>query len=82
MGVHADAMAACAASYVVSSKRAQVETGGTAFETLSRAHDVVQARIDLYNCLVNLGWTPPPGMSREIDTDILMLREPTGAVGG
>jgi hypothetical protein len=82
MGIHADAMASCAASYVASCKKAHVETGGTALETLLRAQDVVQARIDLYNCLVNLGWTPPPGMSREIDSDMLLLREPTGAVGG
>jgi hypothetical protein len=82
MGVHADAMASCAATYVASSKRAHAGTGGTALETLCRAQDVVQARIDLYNCLVNLGWTPPPGMSGEIDADILLLREPTGAVGG
>jgi hypothetical protein len=82
MGQQAEAMAACAANYATSVTRAGLETGGTALETLARAHDVVQARIDLYHCLVNLGWAPPLGMTREIDADVLLLLEPTGAVGG
>lgn len=82
MGQHAERMAECAAAYVASVERAALEPHGTAPESLVQVQEVVQARIDLYNCLIGLGWTPPLHMAQEIASDVLLLREPTGAAGG
>ncbi len=39
------------------------------------AHDVVVARLALYLCLIDSGWTPPPAVGEEIARDELLLSQ-------
>jgi hypothetical protein len=71
-----------AARYAMAVATADANQDDTALETLDRAHDIVRARVDLYLCLIDLGWSTPQGLPKQIARDIRLLAEPTGAAGG
>ncbi len=43
--------------------------------SLTAAQAVVQARVELYRLLIAEGWTPPPGVVRDIEYDDSLLRQ-------
>ncbi len=49
---------------------------------LDSAEQVITARLAMYRCLVELGWTPPPGVAAVVDVDQLVAQLTAGALGG
>ena len=49
---------------------------------LDSAEQVITARLSMYRCLVELGWTPPPGATAVADVDRLVAQLTGGALGG
>ena len=46
--------------------------------SLSAAEGVLAARTSLYRCLMDLGWTPPAAVVRDVVLDEGLLAEPAG----
>jgi hypothetical protein len=42
----------------------------------------LEARVQLFRCLVETGWQAPEPVARQIDLDAALIEQPTGAVGG
>jgi hypothetical protein len=40
------------------------------------------ARVALFRCLVETGWEAPEQVTRQIDLDARLVRQPRGAAGG
>ena len=40
----------------------------------------LQARVELFRCLVETGWEPPEPVARQIDLDAALVQQPRGAL--
>jgi hypothetical protein len=50
--------------------------------TLSEIDAALEARVELFRCLVESGWQPPEPVARQIDLDAALVEQPHGSFGG
>ena len=63
-------------------RRAQAAMRGLRKPTLEEVERALEARVELYRCLVESGWHAPEGVARQIDLDAALVDQPHGALGG
>ena len=50
--------------------------------SLADIEAALEARVQLFRCLVDSGWQPPETVTRQIDLDAALVDQPHGALGG
>ena len=63
-------------------RAAQAVLRGHRKPTLEEVEAALEARVELFRCLVESGWQAPEGVSRQIHLDAVLVEQPHGAVGG
>ena len=63
-------------------RAAQAVLRGHRKPTLEEVDAALEARVELFRCLVDSGWKPPDLVTRQIDLDAALVEQPHGAFGG
>lgn len=63
-------------------RAAQAALRGHPKPPLAAVEAALEARVELFRCLVESGWQPPERVSRQIDLDAALVKQPDGAIGG
>ena len=50
--------------------------------SLAEVEEALEARVQLFRCLVDSGWQPPEPVARQIDLDAALVEQPHGSLGG
>jgi hypothetical protein len=60
----------------------QAALRGRASPPLEAVDAALEARVELFRCLVQTGWQPPEPVSRQLRLDEALVQQPRGAIGG
>lgn len=63
-------------------RQTQAALRGRANPALVDIEAALEARVELFRCLVSTGWQPPEPVARQLDLDAVLVSQPHGAVGG
>lgn len=63
-------------------RAAQAALRGHRKPTLDEVEAALEARVELFRCLVDAGWQPPDPVARQINLDAVLVEQPHGALGG
>jgi hypothetical protein len=63
-------------------RETQAALRGKAKPTLAEVDAALEARVELYRCLVETGWDAPDPVARQIDLDAALVEQPHGSLGG
>jgi hypothetical protein len=63
-------------------RETQAALRGRSKPTLHEIDAALQARVELFRCLVDSGWQPPEPVARQIDLDAALVEQPHGCLGG
>jgi hypothetical protein len=62
-------------------RQAQAMLRGHRKPSLDDVEAALEARVALFRCLVESGWQPPEGVTRQINLDAALVDQPHGALG-
>jgi hypothetical protein len=60
----------------------QAALRGRSKPTLAEVDAALEARVELFRCLVESGWQPPEPVVRQIDLDAALVEQPHGSLPG
>ena len=63
-------------------RAAQAALRGHRNPSLVDIEKALEARVELFRCLVDTGWQAPEPVARQIDLDAALVDQPHGALGG
>jgi hypothetical protein len=63
-------------------RAAQATLRGHRKPTLAEVEAALEARVELFRCLVDSGWQAPEVVARQINLDATLVAQPHGALGG
>ncbi|MDX6199787.1 MAG: hypothetical protein QOJ79_2938 [Actinomycetota bacterium] len=63
-------------------RTAQAALRGHRNPPLADVEAALEARVELFRCLVESGWQPPEPVARQINLDAALVEQPHGALGG
>jgi hypothetical protein len=63
-------------------RAAQTALRGLRKPALEEVEAALQARVELFRCLVESGWEAPERLAKQIGVDAALVDEPLGAAGG
>jgi len=63
-------------------RQAQEALRGRPAPALDAVDAALEARVELFRCLVQTGWQPPEPVSRQLRLDAALVQQPRGAIGG
>ncbi|MCU1590904.1 MAG: hypothetical protein JWP11_2160 [Frankiales bacterium] len=63
-------------------RAAQLALRGHHKPALADVEAALEARVELFRCLVASGWVAPETVARQIDLDAVLVDQPHGALGG
>ena len=63
-------------------RQAQAVLRGHRQPSLAEVETALEARVELFQCLVQSGWQPPEEVTRQLDLDAALVEQPHGALGG